>query len=226
MPDGRRDRGFGRSMMRAARVAAWISILAALGSLATAAAQPLLTTAQPSPLECAGVLHRIELDLARPPASQPPEMPYDLYALDTMIDQATAALSLANLGLSYATDSRTWRIALRIAESQAGELQLLHVWRSTWYPDVAPPNPDRPASSPVVATPSSTGSPTSCLSQEFDRQFLQQMIAIYRQAIERSTEAATKAEHVALGDFARTNAISQQRELTAMQSLLDALSRS
>lgn len=223
MPDGRRDRRFDRPMKRAVRVAAWISMLAALGSMVTAAAQPLFTMAQPGPLECAGVLYRIELDLARPPAGQPHETPYDLYALDMMIDQATVVLQLANLGLSYATDSRTWRIALRIAESQAGELQLLHGWRSTWYPDIAPQNPDRPASSPVAATPSSTGSPTACLSQDFDRQFLRQMVALYEQAIERSTEAATRVEHIALGDFARTNAVSQQRELTVMQSLLDAL---
>jgi uncharacterized protein (DUF305 family) len=141
----------------------------------------------------------------------------DLAILDSMLVQHARAMSLANLGLQYAQDSQVRRMALRIAEGHAGEIQLLRSWRSSWFPE---------ATNIVVssATPAIVESiAPDCIGDTFDRAFLSSLRAELHTEVDQAKSAQLNATHPELRDFAaslinvRTDEISSIDKLLAMQ---------
>jgi uncharacterized protein (DUF305 family) len=105
-------------------------------------------------------------------------------------------------------------MSLRIAESQAGEIQLLLYWRSLWYPSAA--QDTLPAGGRVgqsLATPCAADG-------EFDRVFLELMIAQHRAAIMLAQRALILAEHSEILDFARTIIDARGAEIAMMTGWL------
>jgi uncharacterized protein (DUF305 family) len=131
-----------------------------------------------------------------------------------MLQQHARAMALANEGLKYAQDSQVRRMALRISEGHAGEIQLLRSWRMIWFPDA--PN--------VVSVPSEalvTGSPgTSCSGEEFDREFLTFLRTELEAEVAEARMAASHAAHPELRDFATSLVEIRLGEISMIDSRL------
>ena len=148
-----------------------------------------------------------------------PEIPFDLAFIDAMIGQQSGAIALGNQALQYARDSQVRRIALRIVESQAGEIQLLRTWRDAWYPGADRTKP--PSEQGAGAEPATVAPP--CSAPDFDRQFLEMMIAQHEATIDLARSAEQQAQHEDLRKFAGSIVEIQSSEVTSMQTLLERL---
>lgn len=176
-----------------------------VGSIAIGMLAPGSAGAGPAPIDCPDLL-----PAGTPAASTSLEgAPSDLAFLDAMIQQDAEAIGLAGQALQYAQDSRVKRLGLRVAESQATELQLLRSWRLVWFPEAAPAG---------IAT-SSTARP-SCVSEQFDRQILSQLLSNFQFSIELATRAEREATHAELRDFASSVVRARTGELTTIRALL------
>jgi uncharacterized protein (DUF305 family) len=163
---------------------------------------------------CAPLISATLVPIVGPNATPSDDDPFDLQFIETMIANHAAAISLANVALQFAQDSDVRRMSLRIAESQAGEIQLLLYWRSLWYPSAA--QDTLPAGGRVgqsLATPCAADG-------EFDRVFLELMIAQHRAAIMLAQRALILAEHSEILDFARTIIDARGAEIAMMTGWL------
>ena len=146
------------------------------------------------------------------------DQPIDLTVIDSLVQHQVATRLIANLGLQRAQDSDVRRIALRIAESQVGELQLLRTWRSNWYPNAASTYSAESTQSlvaPILAE--------LCTTNDFDRSFLNAMIAHDQTGIALVQAAIPQIEHEELRTSLSTYIENTKSELRSMQQLLDRL---
>lgn len=137
----------------------------------------------------------------------------DLERLDSLIAHDAVAMGMANQAMTLVSDSRVRRIALRIIESRAGEIQLMRRARSLWYPDTQVPT--------VTAT-----LPYCETSENPDLSFLNAMIDHQRVSVAVLAEARDSAEHSELSDLARVLLEVRQQEIETMTALLDEISGS
>lgn len=162
------------------------------------------------------------------PASEPRPAadggdPFDLDVIDSMIEHHVGAIAMANVALQRAQDSAVHRMALRIAESQAGELQLLRYWRSAWYPSA---NRASPASSHQDTNSIPQSSEESALAalcaadQGFDRLFLESMIAHHQTTIALAERTRAAAEHPELVEVATSLIQIRGEEIATMSRWL------
>ncbi|MCA9858457.1 MAG: DUF305 domain-containing protein [Thermomicrobiales bacterium] len=164
-----------------------------------------------------GICSTLPATILASPEPSPVIVEEDRSLIDAMIAGHTAAIAVANVGLERATDPQVYRMALRVAESQAGELQLLRHWRSVWFP-----------SEPAVAAGWSNATAATiaflCSAEDnsFDRIFFEQLIDHHTAAIATATQVHDQAQHQELIDFAATVLTSRQTEISIMQSWLDA----
>lgn len=166
--------------------------------------------------ECPGIATPgLNSDSSANSETTPAPVAGDRSIIDTMLRQHAQAMSLANLALQDAADSRVRRMALRIAESHAGEIQLLRTWRSTWYPEAAPP---------TLSTTGPFASPApSCTGNAFDIAFLTLLKDDVRSEISTAQLATTSADRPELRAFAASILPVRTSELRSIQSLLDDL---
>ncbi len=140
----------------------------------------------------------------------------DLIILDSMLRQHARSMSLANDALQNAQDSQVRRLALRIAEGHAGEMQLLRSWRANWFPEAPPIDSGQ-------STPADAAWPgASCSGQHFDRAFLTLLRAELQSEIEEARSAVASASHVELRDFARSLIDIRTAEISIIDSLAAA----
>lgn len=144
--------------------------------------------------------------------STPVPIAGDLPIIDAMLRQHAQAISLANRALQRAQDSRIRRMALRIAESHAGEIQLLRTWRSKWYPEAAPLAQSATAPFDRLSQ--------SCTGAAFDIAFLTLLLDDIQSEISSAQLASTTAEHGELRTFAASVLPVRTSEQHSIQSLL------
>jgi uncharacterized protein (DUF305 family) len=149
--------------------------------------------------------------------------PNDLLLIDEMLANHAGAMTMANVALQRANDSRVRRIALRIAESHAGEIQLLRHWRDTRFPGAEPTfylsaeQQDRPAPSPG----DDRALAELCAARDnFDQIFLERMIDHHRSAIELAEHARKSAEHQEIVEFAIAIIAARTSEVAMMNQWL------
>lgn len=140
--------------------------------------------------------------------------PSDLAILDSLLRQNARAMSIANLALQKAQDSRVRRIALRIAESGAGENQLLRSWRSVWFPDAGSVDMSG-------ATPDAIDSlASSCHGPAFDRAFLIVLDSELRTEVALAQSARSQASHPELRDYALSLIQARTTDIETIDALL------
>jgi len=152
-------------------------------------------------------------------------IPFDLLFIDRMTAYQAGAIAIANEALQRTQDSYVRRIALRIAESRAGEIQLLKYWRDTWYPgaeqtidhDVELDTPSREMSveRAIAALCSAKGN--------FDQVFLEVMLAHSQATIEVVENSLSNAEHAEIVAFAESIVAAQSDEMAMMSRWLESM---
>jgi uncharacterized protein (DUF305 family) len=191
-----------------------MTIVALVLSIGTFAAGPWSTGALAA-AECPAAGSPVASPDARATAESDRDPPADdLAILDAMLQQHARAMALANEGLKYAQDSQVRRMALRISEGHAGEIQLLRSWRLAWFPDAtaAVPLPSE------VWVPGSLG--TSCSGEEFDQEFLTLLRVGLEAEVAEARRAAALAAHPELRDFAASLVDIRLGEISTIDSLL------
>lgn len=149
---------------------------------------------------------------ASPIAEQVPVTLDELQLIDALIANHAQAIALANDGLKNAQDTQVRRIALRVAESHAGELQLLRSWRNTWYPDAGPLN-----------LPAIDDQLLPCAqSIPYDQIFLESMISYFQAAIVLASGATDNADHAEFRTYAFSLAETRRSEIAMMEEWLHA----
>jgi uncharacterized protein (DUF305 family) len=140
----------------------------------------------------------------------------DLAIIDSMLRQHARAMTLANEALQHAQDSQVRRMALRIAEGHAGEMQFLRTWRATWFPDA----PSADLSNAASDEYESLGS--QCIGGEFDRAFLALLQAELQSEVTEARSALTSATHAELREFASLLIEVSTGEIRTIETLLAA----
>lgn len=188
----------------------------AVGVLLSAAVLPSAAADVPMSTGCFMGVPRSEIAVSPTSPDTPIPEQYDLIFIDAMLDRGTVTLGLANQALQQTKSAAVWRIALRIAESQAGALQLLRGWRQTWYPAAPPWRPRTDSATPLVSV-------QTCPPAEVDQQFLRTMTSHLQSVVEFATVAQPAIEHPELQDFAYSITESEDREIRSMQTLLNSI---
>jgi uncharacterized protein (DUF305 family) len=166
-------------------------------------------------MECGVFLPPVaSMDVTASAFSSPEAASGDLATIDSMLQQHTRAMSLANLALQNAQDSRVRRIALRIAEGHAGEIQLLRSWRASWYLG-ATDFEMSPAMSHAVGTPG-----TECTGQVFDHAFLVNLRLELQAEVDLARSAQSEASHSELRDFGTSLMKVRTGEISSIDELL------
>jgi uncharacterized protein (DUF305 family) len=159
----------------------------------------------------------VAVGASSPGANPQPESVTDLEYLDQLLGYEANAIQMASVALQQAQDSQVLRVALRIVESHAGEIQLLKTWRAQWFPDASPFS--------IVAAESTT-SAHECSSGNFDSDFLRSMISQRRAVIAVAEQIVANADHDELRALAGAVSLNWASEIASMQTILDRLESS
>ncbi len=152
-------------------------------------------------------------------------VPYDLHFIDEMIAHHAGAIAMASLALQQAQDSDVLRMALRIAESQAGEIQLLRHWRESWYPGAEPTYlPSQADAGGTSLEPDDTSAIVKLCAAggDFDRLFFEIMVSHHGASIAIADDATAHAEHAEIIAYAESLIEAQRKEVAMMSRWLDA----
>jgi uncharacterized protein (DUF305 family) len=141
----------------------------------------------------------------------------DLTLIDAWVTNSALSITLANLGLEHASSPDVRRFALRVAESQAGELQLLRHWRDTWYPGAAVPDFEAQAQG-VEPDPVSTLCATE---NDFDHTFAETMLQQLESSIELLRTVASQGQRAELTSFADSTIEARESDVAILVDILE-----
>jgi uncharacterized protein (DUF305 family) len=157
-----------------------------------------------------------ELGAEATPASVQIATISDISIIDSMLRQHARAMTLANQGLQHAQDGQVRRMALRIAEGHAGEMQLLRTWRASWFPDASSAD----LSHSIPDEFESLGA--ECAGRVFDHAFLVLLRVELQSEVSEARSALSSATHAELRDFATSLIDVRTGEIRTIDTLLAA----
>ncbi|HET9659416.1 MAG TPA: DUF305 domain-containing protein [Thermomicrobiales bacterium] len=194
------------------------ALVVGVTALVTACRAPVFQIASVGATESCAPLHTPEAgsEIAHTVSASPETNSGDLAILDSMLRQHARAMSLANLALQNAQDSRVRRIALRMAEAHSGVMQRLRSWRSSWFTqaDAAVSNAEFDDLGSILM---------ECSSETFDRAFLVLLRAELQAEVDEARIAQKKAAHAGLQNLATSLVRVRTEEIASIDTLLAAL---
>ena len=159
-------------------------------------------------------------------AQQMRDMRYDPHFIDMMIVHHQEAVEMADLAKTKSTNAKVKAFATKTAADQQKDIETLQAHRNHWY--AGKPIMD-PATVEAMMNNMHPGmnmnmeetrrSLRAANGAAFDKQFLDTMIHHHVMAVDMAKEAASKAEHAELKDFARNAVTKQTAEITEMNRL-------
>jgi len=156
---------------------------------------------------------------------QTPPNEADLRYVAGMIVHHRQALEMSSLAPERAVDETVLGLASRIKDAQGPEIGAMEQWQKQ-YAAQAPahghsgeaPHVDH-ASMPGMATPDQMAALKAAKGADFDRLFLQLMIAHHEGALTMVTEHAAKGVDVRVGEMADDVAAVQSAEINRMRAV-------
>ncbi|MEV7005713.1 DUF305 domain-containing protein [Streptosporangium sp. NPDC051022] len=146
----------------------------------------------------------------------------DVKYVQDMIVHHRQALEMAILASSRAGGERVKSLASRIRDSQGPEIQVMSLWLT--QQGLRPPDHHMGhANMPGMATPEQLKALATASGEEFDRLFLQLMIAHHRGAITMSEQVLTHGSHQRVEEMANEIATTQAGEIRRMVQIQTAL---
>jgi len=159
---------------------------------------------------------------------QAAHMPYDLHYIDMTIMHHEQGVEMARLAQQKGADARVRALAKKTADDQQRDLMALRGHRQQWYSD----RPSMDHAQMMAHMQSMPGHQNMKMDheadfrrlqaaegREFDRLFLSTMTHHHKMMVDMSKEAATKAEHAEIKEFARKTAAKQQAEIAEMNRI-------
>jgi uncharacterized protein (DUF305 family) len=159
-------------------------------------------------------------------------MPHDLHYIDMTIMHHEQGIEMARLAQQKGTDARVKTFAKKTGDDQQRDLMALRGHRQRRYSD-RPPMDHAQMMAHMQNMPGHQNMQMdheadfrklqAAEGREFDRLFLNMMKHHHSMAVGMSKEAATKAEHAEIKDFARKAVAKQQAEIAEMNRINAAL---
>ena len=142
-----------------------------------------------------------------------------------MLPHHQQAIEMAQLAEGRAADPRVLDLAGRIEAAQAPEIDTLNRWLADWGADDNMGGMDHGSGDGMGGMMSEEDMTTlmSASGAEFDRMFLQQMIAHHRGAVDMAVTEAADGQNTDAIAMAETIRDSQNAEIAEMQQLLTEL---
>ncbi|GAA2893523.1 DUF305 domain-containing protein [Streptosporangium fragile] len=146
----------------------------------------------------------------------------DVTYVRDMIVHHRQALDMAALAPTRAENSRLKSLASRIRDSQAPEIQFMTTWLQQ-QGLTAPGHHARHEGMPGMATPEQIEALKAASGKDFDRLFLQLMIAHHQGALKMSEQVLTGGSHLRIEELANDVTATQSAEIRRMQEMQAAL---
>ncbi|MEU3163949.1 DUF305 domain-containing protein [Streptosporangium sp. NPDC006930] len=142
----------------------------------------------------------------------------DVKYLQDMIVHHRQALDMATLAPTRAEHTRLKGLASRIKDAQGPEIQFM----TTWLQQQGQRVPEHHAGHgdmPGMATPEQMKALTAASGKDFDRLFLQLMIAHHQGALAMSEQVLTSGSHVRVEELANDISVTQSAEIRRMREM-------
>ena len=159
-------------------------------------------------------------------------MPYDLHFIDMTIMHHEQGVEMSRLAQQKGADARFKALAKKTADDQQRDIAVLRGHRQHWYSN-HPQMDHAQMMSHMQSMPGHQnmrmdhGADMAKLQaaegRAFDRLFLSTMTHHHKMMVDMSKEAATKAEHAEIREFARKTAAKQQGEIAEMNRIRASL---
>ncbi|WP_181958071.1 DUF305 domain-containing protein [Nonomuraea mesophila] len=146
----------------------------------------------------------------------------DVTYVQDMIVHHRQALDMALLAPNRAQSAKVKGLADRIKAAQAPEIQYM----TTWLREQEQKVPDHHAAHdgmPGMATPEQLEALRAATGKDFDRMFLQLMIAHHQGAITMSEKVLTSGSHIRIEELAGDVSVTQMAEIGRMREMQTAL---
>jgi uncharacterized protein (DUF305 family) len=159
-------------------------------------------------------------------------MPYDLHYIDMTIMHHEQGVEMARLAQQKGESASVKAFAKKTADDQQRDIGVLRGHRQHWYSNHAQMDHSQmmahmqsmPGHQNMKMDPQADIRKLQAAEgREFDRLFLDTMTHHHKMAVDMSKEAATKAEHAEIKEFARKTAAKQQGEITEMNRIRASL---
>ncbi|MBF8193210.1 DUF305 domain-containing protein [Nonomuraea sp. K274] len=142
----------------------------------------------------------------------------DVKYVQDMVVHHRQALDMALLAPNRADSATLKGLAERISAAQGPEIQYM----TTWLRDLEQQVPDHHATHdgmPGMATPEQLEALKAAKSKDFDRMFLQLMIAHHLGAIKMSEQVLINGTHMRIEELAADVSVTQSAEIRRMQEM-------
>jgi len=152
------------------------------------------------------------------------EAPHALQFIDTMIAHHQGAVDMAQLVNTRTQRDEMKRLAQSIIGEQRREIADMQAWRKKWFGEAKPAlNMDFPGMKTGMAG-MDTVKLAGLKSNEFDVEFIKQMIPHHEGAIEMAKALKTDDNYAELGDLAESIIRTQSAEIEQMKGWIGAWS--
>ncbi|GGL57477.1 DUF305 domain-containing protein [Planomonospora parontospora] len=159
-------------------------------------------------------------------ASQPPSAAFndaDVTFAQTMIVHHQQAVEMAELAQTRAADSEVKDLAAKIKAAQDPEITTMTGWLSAWGKPTAPAEGHGGHAMSGMMTEEDMEKLKAATGAEFDRMFLEMMIAHHSGAIEMAKTEQAQGINPEAKQLAATIVTAQQAEIEQMRKILDRL---
>ncbi|GAA2912423.1 DUF305 domain-containing protein [Streptosporangium fragile] len=186
-------------------------------------------------VELAGLAGAPAASPTREPAESPTRQPgasfddADVAFAQMMIQHHRQAVEMADLAETRATNPEVGQLAAKIKEAQQPEIDTMAGWLSEWgEPETPSPSPTPSEGMgdhgmPGMMAPEDMRKLEAAKGAEFDRMFLQMMIAHHEGAIEMAKTEREQGASPEAKELAKTIETTQQAEVEQMRKMLDRM---
>jgi uncharacterized protein (DUF305 family) len=147
----------------------------------------------------------------------------DIMFAQMMIPHHQQAVAMANLAQTRATDPKVKQLAAQIKAEQAPEIATMEGWLAAWgQPTTMPsmPSGTMPSGMPGMMSSADMAQLAATTGKQFDKLFLQMMIAHHRGAIQMAQAELAHGANPDAKALAARIIKSQQAEINTMQKTL------
>ena len=144
----------------------------------------------------------------------------DQHFIVQMIPHHEGAIEMAQVALERSKRPEILSLAQGIIEAQTREINDMKAWYQSWFGGVPPQGDFGMCAMRMGSMTGDTNVLTSVSAQEFDREFMEQMIPHHEMAIMMAGMLAATTDRAEMKQLADNIVTSQSREIEMMQSWL------
>ncbi|MGP3965300.1 DUF305 domain-containing protein [Nonomuraea sp. 3N208] len=147
----------------------------------------------------------------------------DVIFAQMMIPHHEQAVDMADLAATRASDPEVKELAAKIKAAQDPEIQTMRGWLTAWGKPESDPEGHMGHGMPGMMSADQMKKLEAAKGKEFDKLFVEQMIAHHKGAIEMARTEQADGSNPEAKELAKTIETTQQAEVEQLQKILDRL---